>query len=168
MRCIRTLKEVQRLKGCLTTLKRFLLRAVEHQLLFSQALKNVKNLTWGEDCEQAFQELKAYLIWLSILATPYKGKEILKLYLTISNTAINAVIVINHGSKQELVYFISRTMQEAETRYPPLEKLSLALIFVVWHLRPYFQAHTIHVLSDANLKQIILKPEALVSLPNEP
>lgn len=69
-------------------------------------------------------------------------------------------VLILERSKQELVYFTSRTLHDTETRYPPLEKLALALVFASRRLRPYFQAHTIHVLSDANLRQILLKPEA--------
>ncbi|XP_022149417.1 protein NYNRIN-like [Momordica charantia] len=50
-------------------------------------------------------------------------------------------------------------MTEAETRYPQMEKLALALVTSARKLRPYFQAHTILVLTNLPLKNIFLKPE---------
>lgn len=47
-------------------------------------------------------------------------------------------------------------MQGAEVWFPPLEKLALALVVAAQHLRPYFQAHPIHMLTDAPLRQILL------------
>lgn len=84
----------------------------------------------------------------------------MKLYLATSDLAINAILVVDRSIKQEPIYFVNRTLQGAEARYPLLEKLVLALIFVAQCLWPYFQAHTIHVLANANLKKILLKPKA--------
>ncbi|XP_022155870.1 uncharacterized protein LOC111022883 [Momordica charantia] len=50
-------------------------------------------------------------------------------------------------------------MTEAETRYPQMEKLALALVTSARRLRPYFQAHTVLVLTNLPLKNIFLKPE---------
>ncbi|XP_022156050.1 uncharacterized protein LOC111023020 [Momordica charantia] len=50
-------------------------------------------------------------------------------------------------------------MTEAETRYPQMEKLALALVTSARRLRPYLQAHTVVVLTNLPLKNIFLKPE---------
>ncbi|XP_022156791.1 uncharacterized protein LOC111023625 [Momordica charantia] len=50
-------------------------------------------------------------------------------------------------------------MTEAETRYPQMEKLALALVTSARRLRPYFQAHTMTVLTNVPLKQVFHKPE---------
>lgn len=84
----------------------------------------------------------------------------LKLYLATSNTAISVVLVVDRIGKQKPIYFASRALQGAEARYLPLEKLSLSLVFAMQRLHLYFHAHTIHVLSDANLKQVLLKLES--------
>ena len=49
---------------------------------------------------------------------------------------------------------------DAETRYPKLEKLALALVIVSRKLRPYFHAHLIEVLTNYSLRQVLKKPEA--------
>ncbi|XP_074314746.1 uncharacterized protein LOC141649982 [Silene latifolia] len=46
-----------------------------------------------------------------------------------------------------------------ETRYTSLEKLVLALVTASYKLRPYFESHTISVVTNYPLKTIMRKPE---------
>ena len=46
------------------------------------------------------------------------------------------------------MYYISKTLVDAETRYLPLEKLVLALVHAMRKLPHYFQAHTVFVLTE--------------------
>ena len=48
-----------------------------------------------------------------------------------------------------------------EERYPRMEKLAFALIMAARKLKPYFQAHTIIVLTDQPLKRAMSSPEAV-------
>ncbi|GKA06849.1 reverse transcriptase domain-containing protein [Tanacetum coccineum] len=50
-------------------------------------------------------------------------------------------------------------LQGAELNYPTLEKLVLALVHTARRLRRYFQAHTIIVLTNTLIKQILIGPE---------
>ncbi|KAL6343022.1 hypothetical protein AAG906_017042 [Vitis piasezkii] len=60
-----------------------------------------------------------------------------------SNWAINAVLFRCISNKeQRLVYYISKAMADAETRYSKMEQTTLALRNAQ-KLRPYFQAHPI-------------------------
>ena len=54
---------------------------------------------------------------------------------------------------------MSKVLHEAELRYPHAEKVALALVMAARKLRPYFQAHTITILTDQPLRQILQKPE---------
>ena len=49
---------------------------------------------------------------------------------------------------------------DAETKYPELEKLALALMVASKKLRPYFHAHPIEVLTNCPLHQVLQKLEA--------
>ncbi|XP_072054745.1 uncharacterized protein [Arachis hypogaea] len=60
---------------------------------------------------------------------------------------------------QQPVYFVSKSLQNAELRYPRLEKVALALVFSSRHLRPYFQSHTIIVRTGQPLRQVLSKPK---------
>ena len=53
------------------------------------------------------------------------------------------------------VYYISKTLIDAETRYLPLEKLVLALVHAMRKLPHYFQAHTVFVLTKYPLQSLL-------------
>ncbi|XP_074265048.1 uncharacterized protein LOC141587464 [Silene latifolia] len=60
---------------------------------------------------------------------------------------------------QHPVYYISKSLLLAETRYTSFEKLALALVTASYKLRPYFESHTIRVITNYPLKTIMRKPE---------
>nr|XP_027101096.1 uncharacterized protein LOC113720416 [Coffea arabica] len=154
----RNVKEVQRLTGRMAALSRFLSRSAVRGLPFFRVLKASKDFHWTEECQKAFTDLKAYLAELPTLTAPELG-ETLFLYLSACNEAISAILVREDRGAQRPVYYISRALQGPETRYTPAEKLVLALVHATRKLRPYFQTHSIVVLTDQFLRQILTKPE---------
>ncbi|GKV06894.1 hypothetical protein SLEP1_g18713 [Rubroshorea leprosula] len=54
----KTIKDVQRLTGCLATLHRFIARLAKKCLPFFRALREPKDFQWTDECQQAFEELK--------------------------------------------------------------------------------------------------------------
>ena len=61
---------------------------------------------------------------------------------------------------QKPVYFTSCALRGAEEWYPQIEKLAFALVIATRRLKPYFQAHTIIVLTDKPLRKAMNNPEA--------
>ena len=59
-----------------------------------------------------------------------------------------------HGI-QKPVYYTSKTLSGAESRYLPLEKLAFALLCAVKKLPHYFQAHTMIVLTEHLLRALL-------------
>ena len=102
--------------------------------------------------------MKAYLKSPPPLSKP-KDNETLLLYLAVSDSAVSAVLVREEDNSQHPVYYVSKTLLDAETRYSRLEKLALALIVAARKLRPYFQCHSIKILTTYPLKNILHKPE---------
>ena len=102
----------------------------------------------------AFQNIKAYLSSPPCLTIPSPG-EPLYLYLVVSEHAVSAVLVRETPEYQRPIFFISKTMTEAESRYLPLEKAALALIRAAKKLPQYFQATTVTVLTDLPLKVLL-------------
>ena len=95
------------------------------------------------------------------LLSPSIPEEELYLYIAVSQAAVSAALVRDEGGSQRLVYFISRAFRGAEERYPRMEKLAFALITAARKLKPYFQAHTIVVLTDQPLKRAMSSLEAV-------
>ncbi|KAK0580046.1 hypothetical protein LWI29_035596 [Acer saccharum] len=88
----KTLKDVQRLTGCLASLNRFIAKSTDRCLPFFKALKKGKRVEWNEDCEKAFQALKEYLGRAPLLSKPVAG-ETLYMYLSISKATTSSVLV---------------------------------------------------------------------------
>ncbi|XP_077252557.1 uncharacterized protein LOC143891950 [Tasmannia lanceolata] len=142
----------------IAALGRFVSKSAERCLPFFNAVKGFKTAHWTEECQAAFEELKRYLSSPPLLTKPEPGEELL-LYLSISPLALAAVLVREDHSQQKPVYYVSKVLHDAEIRYQRVEKLAYALVMAARKLRPYFQAHTIKVLTDQPLRQVLHKPD---------
>ncbi|XP_058210020.1 uncharacterized protein LOC131322641 [Rhododendron vialii] len=85
--------------------------------------------------------------------------ETLHLYLAVSPHAVSLALVRREGLEDQPIYFTSRTLLPAQTRYLPLEKLLLALVTAARKLLPYFQEHPIIVLTEFPLKNLLRKAD---------
>jgi hypothetical protein len=57
------------------------------------------------------------------------------MYLSVGDTSIASVVIQVHDGKERVVFYLSRRMLDAETRYPDIEKLCLCLFFTCRKLR---------------------------------
>jgi hypothetical protein len=93
---------------------------------------------------------------------PRDGED-LYLYLAVSEHSTSAVLVrqesSGEGIDQQPIYYISKTLLPAETRYLPIEKLALALVTAKRKLLPYFQSFTIIVVTEYPLKAVLRKAD---------
>ena len=86
----KNLKEVQSLNGKVVALNRYVSKATNKCLPFFCTLK--KTFEWMAECQQAFEDLKAYLSSPPLLSRS-KPREELFLYLVVSLTAVSATLV---------------------------------------------------------------------------
>ncbi|XP_024046513.1 uncharacterized protein LOC112100880 [Citrus clementina] len=164
MKLPRTIKEVQSLAGWVAALSRFISKAIDQCKPFFKALKAGKKLQWTPDCKETFKELKGCLINTPLLAKPELG-EVFLLYLAISDHVTSSVLLRkDDNGVQRPIYYTSKAMVDAEKRYPTSDKIVLALVVAVKKLRPYFQAHTIAVVANLPLRQILQKLDMSVRL----
>ncbi|XP_074299360.1 uncharacterized protein LOC141630438 [Silene latifolia] len=77
----------------------------------------------------------------------------------VTEAAASAVQVREQEGSQYPKYYASKSLLPAETRYTSLEKLVLALVTASYKLRPYFESHTISVITNYPLKTIMRKSE---------
>ena len=64
------------------------------------------------------------------------------------------LIRVDNGIKRP-VYYVSKSLNEAEVRYLPLEKAILVVVHATRKLPHYFQAHTVVVLTQLSLKSVL-------------
>ncbi|KAK3010982.1 hypothetical protein RJ639_011172 [Escallonia herrerae] len=130
-----------------------------------RAIRKAKDFEWTEECQKSFEELKRYLSSPPLLTKPVTSEDLF-LYLSISEVAVSTVLIREEEGKQRPVYYISKVLQDAETRYPRIDKVALALVTSARKLRPYFQSHTIVVLTDQPLGKVLQNPDASGRLVN--
>ncbi|GAU49430.1 hypothetical protein TSUD_181770 [Trifolium subterraneum] len=127
---------------------------------FFATLRKSERFTWSPECEEAFQKLKVFLASPPILTFPEQGKT-LYLYLAVSEKALSLALVQEVEGDEKPIYFVSRTLRGAETRYQKIERLCLAVIITARKLRQYFQSHQVVVKTDYPIKNGAIKSQAL-------
>ncbi|KAK2965054.1 hypothetical protein RJ639_029535 [Escallonia herrerae] len=114
---------------------------------------------------KSFEELKTHLSSPPLLSKPFPGEDLL-IYLSVTEVAVSTVLIREEDGVQKPIYYVSKVLQDVETRYPKIDKIALALIISARRLRPYFQSHTIVVLTDQPLRKVLMSPEASGRLVN--
>ncbi|KAI5344786.1 hypothetical protein L3X38_012663 [Prunus dulcis] len=135
----KTVKDIQSLIGRVAALIRFISKATDRCAPFFKALKGSKrSITWTAECDAAFSELKKYMGRAPLLSTPEHG-DILVIYLSISVSAVSSVLIRSKDNAEHPVHYVSKALQDAEVRYPDIEKLAFALVLIYQLLRQVLQ-----------------------------
>ena len=113
-----------------------------------------KGFEWSKDYALAFQQLKKYLSRPPIMSG-LKADEVLFAYLAVASHAVSLVLIRVDNDVQWPVYYVSKSLHEAEVRYLPLEKAILAIVHATRKLPHYFQAHTAVVLTQLPLRSVL-------------
>ena len=84
-----------------------------------------------------------------------EADEVLFAYITVAPHAVSLVLIRVDNGKQRPVYYVSKSLHEAEICYLPLEKAIMAVVHGTRKLPHYFQAHTVVVLTQLPHKAIL-------------
>ena len=147
-------KEVQKLTGMTVTLNWFISRSADRCRPFFLLMNKWKGFEWIEECALAFKQLKEYLSQPSIISNP-EMDEVLFAYIAIAPYAVSLVLIRVDSDIQRSVYYVSKSLHEAEVHYLPLEKAILAVVHTTRKLPHYFQAHTVVVLTQLPLRTLL-------------
>ena len=93
---------------------------------------------------------------LITVQTPVHKKPLL-LYLAANSYVIGALIAQKDGGGVEQpVYYISRTLKDAETHYPRAERACLAIVYASQRLRHYFSAYEVWLMTKSYAIKVLL------------
>ncbi|XP_010676986.1 uncharacterized protein LOC104892696 [Beta vulgaris subsp. vulgaris] len=154
----RNVKEIQKLTGRVAALNRFISKSSDMCRLLYDVLKKNKGFNWTPEHEQALQDLKQYLMTPPLLSKPI-ADEPLQLYVAVSESSVSAVLAREGQDGRLPVYYVSKSLVDAETRYSSLEKFVLAIVTASKKLKHYFEAHSICVKTNYPVKSILRHPE---------
>jgi hypothetical protein len=93
-----TIKDVQKLTGCMAALNRFISRLGERGLPFFKLLKCQDKFQWMDEAGGALQDLKQHLQSPPVLTAPMPGENLL-LYIAATTHVISSAIIIEHSKE---------------------------------------------------------------------
>jgi len=133
-------------------LNRFISQSTAKCRPLFQLLNKWKGFEWTEKCVLAFQQLKEYLSRTPIMSKP-EMDEVLFTHIVVASHVVSLVLIRVDSGVQRPVYYVSKSLHEAEVRYLPLEKAILAVVHAT-KLPHYFQSHTVDVLTQLPLQSL--------------
>ena len=81
--------------------------------------------------------------------------EVLFAYLAVTPHVVSLILIPVDCGVQRPVYYISKSLHEAEVRYLPLENAILVVVHGTRKLPHYFQSHTVVVLTQLPLRSLL-------------
>ena len=157
--------DVQRLTGCLAALSRFISRLGEKALPLYRLMKKSDTFEWTDEAQIAFDDLKALLSTQPVLTAPL-SKEPLLLYIAATNQVVSTVLTVEREEEgkaykvQRPVYYVSEVLTPSKQRYPHYQKLIYGIYMTAKKVAHYFQDHSVSVISDAPLSEILHNRDA--------
>jgi len=160
----KNLKELRSLQDRLTYIRRFITNLSGRCQPFTRLMRKNVSFVWDQTCQEAYEDINRYLTKPPVLVASTSGKPFL-LYVKAMDYSLGALLAQkDDDGHEQAIYYLSRTLIGAESRYNLIEKECLALVFAIQKTRHYLVGQTIHVIYRVNpLRYLMMKPGSLNS-----
>ncbi|KAK1614119.1 hypothetical protein QYE76_019636 [Lolium multiflorum] len=157
-----TKKELQCLIGKINFVRRFIsnLSGRIEPFMGLVKIKPDEEFRWGAEQQQAFDDIKEYLTKPPVLVPPRQDRPFY-IYLSVADTSIASVVVQVYEGLEKVVFYLSRRMLDAETRYPEIEKLCLCLFFTCTKIQHILVSADIIVICKSDVIKHMLSAPVL-------
>uniref|UniRef100_A0A2N9HE72 RNA-directed DNA polymerase n=1 Tax=Fagus sylvatica TaxID=28930 RepID=A0A2N9HE72_FAGSY len=152
-------KELKSFLGRLSYIRRFIPGLAAVTAVFAPLMKKGVPFIWSTACQQAFEKIQQIMTKLPTVCAPVPGRP-LRLYLASNSEAIGGLVAQEDEEGTERpIYYVSRALKDAETRYSGAERACLALIYASQRLRHYFLAHKIQLITKSHpIRSLLHRP----------
>jgi hypothetical protein len=156
----RTVKDIRSFLGHVGFYRRF----IKHFSKISRPLCNLlakhAPFMFNDDCLHAFKRLKTKLTSAPIIRPPDWSVPF-EIMCDASDYALGAVLGQPIGKLHHVIYYTSRTLNDAQINYSMTKKELLAVVFALDKFRPYLLGFKVVVYSDqVALKYLFSKNDA--------
>ena len=134
---LRNIRHLQCFQGMENFLWRFVVNFSNFTKGFMLLLKKDTTFCWDERVQESFDALKRALALVPVIGPPDYSHEFFP-YVATSMEMIGMVLVQEDEELHEhVIYYLIQNFSDVELHYSHVEKLTLATIHVVQHLRHY-------------------------------
>ena len=152
--------QIQKLQGKANFLRRFIPNYAELTKGYTRLLKKDVLFEWDQVAQDFFDALKETLIKASLRYAPDYQKDY-NLYLAAADTTIAMVLVEDVNGIEHPIYYLSRNLNDTESKYSYVEKLALAAVQAIQRFRHYVLFRKTTIMSDCNPMTYILSRKLL-------
>jgi ribonuclease HI len=152
-------KELKSFLGRLSYIRRFIPGLAAVTATFMPLMKKGVPFVWSTARQQAFEKIQLIMTKLPTVCAPVPGRP-LRLYLASNSEAIGGLVAQeDEDGTEKPIYYVSRALRDAETRYSGAERACLALIYASQRLRHYFLAHKVQLITKSHpIRSLLHRP----------
>ncbi|WJZ91147.1 hypothetical protein VitviT2T_010247 [Vitis vinifera] len=159
-----TVKGVRQFLGHAGFYRRFIKDFSKLSKPLCELLGKDDKFVWDERCQKSFEQLKQFLTTTPIVRAP-NWQLPFEVMCDASDFAIGAVLGQREDGKPYVIYYASKTLNEAQMNYTTTEKELLAVVFALEKFRAYLVGSLIVVFTDHSaLKYLLTKQDAKARL----
>ncbi|UYV79065.1 hypothetical protein LAZ67_17000981, partial [Cordylochernes scorpioides] len=150
--------------GLITYYHKFIRNAADVLLPLYAVLKKGTKWHWSTECRKAFRQIKEIISSDQILIA-YDPKLPIRLSCDSSSYGLGAVLSqIDVDGNERPIYFISRTLSQAEKKYSQIDKECLSIIWALKKFNNYLFGRKFELITDNKPLHHILNPKREISL----
>ncbi|RVW63895.1 Retrovirus-related Pol polyprotein from transposon 17.6 [Vitis vinifera] len=159
-----TVKGVRQFLGHAGFYRRFIKDFSKLSKPLCELLAKDAKFIWDERCQKSFDQLKQFLTTAPIVRAP-NWQLPFEVMCDASDFAIGVVLGQREDGKPYVIYYASKTLNEAQRNYTTTEKELLAVVFALDKFRAYLVGSFIIVFTDHSaLKYLLTKQDAKARL----
>ncbi|RVW67370.1 Retrovirus-related Pol polyprotein from transposon 17.6 [Vitis vinifera] len=127
-------------------------------------LVNDAKFVWDDRCQRSFEELKLFLMTAPIVRAP-NWQLPFEVMCDANDFAMGVVLGQREDEKPYVIYYMSKTLNEAQRNYTTTEKELLVVVFALDKFRAYLVGSFIVVFTNhSTLKYLLTKKDAKARL----
>jgi hypothetical protein len=151
MKAPTNVREVRRFLGMTSYYRNFIYKFAKIADPMTALTGKRQRFHWNQECQEAFDKLKAILCDAPVLAHPDFSKTF-AIFTDASDTGVGAVLT----QDGKPIWFASRVLTSAERKYDTREKECIGIMFGLDKFKPYFYGRAVIVFSDhGNLRWLM-------------
>jgi hypothetical protein len=143
----RIVKEIRSFMGHVGFYRRFILDFTKNARPLCKLLVKETPFIFAEDCKQAFGALKKILTSTPVIRPPNWG-VLFEIMCDASNYAVGAVLGQRVNKLPHVIYYATKTLNDAQLNYSTTEKELLVVVFALDKFRSYLLGFKIIIYSD--------------------